>query len=1191
MLYGLKHQDIKNIAITGPYGSGKSSILKTFENKYNGTLSYEFLNISLATFDIVNPALDDEKRIKLNSDVEKSLLQQIFFKVSANELEDSHFSRLQVKKYKSIPVVNKLFLTNNLGLSFFVVALSSSLLFILKPDYPIFKDITLFNQEYKLLFKIFILLSGIALLQQVFNSFLKMGLNKLGAAGAEISFNERKGDSILNKFIDELIYFFGKTKYNIVVFEDLDRFPSRDIFIKLREINTLLNYSDEIRKKSKLIKFIFVLGDDVFQKPEDRTKFFDFIIPVIPVINSFNAEEKLRNAINQAFKDHTVEKGFFEDVSLFLDDMRMLLNIANEFVIYKNMLAATTNTDNEPPSKIQLDDTKLLSLIIYKNKYPEDFKQLNYRKGIVANIFANIKKYRDEYVLSFKEEVNNLNVRLSEIDNESINSLEELKLTYIAGYFQEIPDIRSINIENTYRGVGELLSDDLFDKLISQNTIYYTRTENRYSNSINKPFTEIEKAINPNLSYKQRKQNIIDKTGSLITEIKRKISDLESQTNRVSTLKLKDLIESSSAKNLFEGIDNQNSHDTSLIRFLIVNGYIEEDYDSYMSFFYPGELSTNDKQFLISLANHKPLDFKYPLNNPEKVYQRIQLDRFSLRAILNFDLLDYLLTIETNSKALQDFLSVIVLIEHEGFEFINEYLVMTRLNEGMPTRSENKILINKLAIHKQQYWRDFFGNQDKDDVTKNRLLSIFLEDVSLKDLPNINVDAFFSDYIDECTTIFEILANLNLDRVKEIIKVLNLRFKDITSCNSRSVLQVIEEQCAYQLTEQNILKILNILDDSSKPEINAGYTCILESGNQQLINYVNSNLEIYVTEALLLTEHLTESEHAIKTLLNSKLEDVLVSAVIKKFDFKIADITSIQNKDYWSELLEKNRIDASWNNVIKYFEHKKETLDEHLISFMANTNNSLQLSSTRLNSKDDYVQSLARKIVYCDEFNNLAYQNLIKSVPYWYSNLSDIDISNEKISHLLSANKFQVTKENHDFLKDNLPDSSFKLIEKNYSDYAKNPTIIELDSQEYKSLVDSVILQNAAKITIIKSISEALYNEDLALTNTVCRFVAQKTTEKVFSPELAEKLLGLPIDFELIVKIFNRYANDFDRARIKDIISKIDVISGLTQNKRPKIINNADTLALVIFLAVHHFLSYKEEKGQLKLTPKSKLLN
>ena len=42
-------KDIKNIALTGPYGSGKSTILKTYHKNYMGK-DLKFLFISLATF-------------------------------------------------------------------------------------------------------------------------------------------------------------------------------------------------------------------------------------------------------------------------------------------------------------------------------------------------------------------------------------------------------------------------------------------------------------------------------------------------------------------------------------------------------------------------------------------------------------------------------------------------------------------------------------------------------------------------------------------------------------------------------------------------------------------------------------------------------------------------------------------------------------------------------------------------------------------------------------------------------------------------------------------------------------------------------------------------------------------------------------------------------------------------------------
>lgn len=50
--FTLSEDDINNIAITGTYGSGKSSVMETFKKKKG--LENNFLNISLSAFDPIN---------------------------------------------------------------------------------------------------------------------------------------------------------------------------------------------------------------------------------------------------------------------------------------------------------------------------------------------------------------------------------------------------------------------------------------------------------------------------------------------------------------------------------------------------------------------------------------------------------------------------------------------------------------------------------------------------------------------------------------------------------------------------------------------------------------------------------------------------------------------------------------------------------------------------------------------------------------------------------------------------------------------------------------------------------------------------------------------------------------------------------------------------------------------------------
>src|SRR5690606_13332879 len=70
-------------------------------------------------------------------------------------------------------------------------------------------------------------------------------INTLKIQNTEIGIGENLNKSILNRHIDEILYFFSIRPYNVVIIEDLDRFQETEIFTKLREVNLLLNNSEK----------------------------------------------------------------------------------------------------------------------------------------------------------------------------------------------------------------------------------------------------------------------------------------------------------------------------------------------------------------------------------------------------------------------------------------------------------------------------------------------------------------------------------------------------------------------------------------------------------------------------------------------------------------------------------------------------------------------------------------------------------------------------------------------------------------------------------------------------------------------------------------------------------------------------------------------------------------------------------
>lgn len=80
---------------------------------------------------------------------------------------------------------------------------------------------------------------GFAILSAVILLFVivyNRKLEKIGVKDIEATFCEAQG-SILNTFIDELLYFFKALNTSNVIIEDLDRFNNTNLFSKLREIN------------------------------------------------------------------------------------------------------------------------------------------------------------------------------------------------------------------------------------------------------------------------------------------------------------------------------------------------------------------------------------------------------------------------------------------------------------------------------------------------------------------------------------------------------------------------------------------------------------------------------------------------------------------------------------------------------------------------------------------------------------------------------------------------------------------------------------------------------------------------------------------------------------------------------------------------------------------------------------------
>lgn len=614
----LKKGEIKNIALTGPFGSGKSSILLTLRKNFG---NYEYLPISLATLKADEeenpPQKTDEEIEKLNRRIEYSILQQLIYREKTSTVQNSRFKRII---HIDEGTLRKISLN---AILFFI-----SFLIAFEPKWLRVESIcnVLNWGDYNIIFDSIAILYMLSILYFVVKYFVQSygnsKLNKLNLKDGVIEIKEET--SIFNNHLDEILYFFQVTKYNVVIIEDLDRFGSPDIFLKLRELNQLLNESKIVGRN---IVFVYAVKDDIFLN-EERTKFFDYITTVIPVINPSNSKDMLKAALrDRGLEDNVIKDGDLRDMAFFIQDMRILTNIANEFQQYREKLCTGNNQ--------KLNLTKLLAMIVYKNYYPKDFAMLHRREGKVYNCI----KEKPNFAKGALDEIELKEKALEEEYQEYLKAKhlkeEDLRLLFL-NRIRNVCNGQFIDfiIDDKYYTIEQISKDDkLFNKLISEIQINYRIKD--YWGSIARVQVNVDcKSIDKSMNYTQRLNEL--KKSEDYFEIKR--ARLHRAKLNVHKYKLSTLI----------GFYRQGNSETykkielsEMMDVFIRRGFIDEEYYDYISFFYEGMVSLADRELLLSIKRDIPKEYSYHIDKVENFVKELLTYMFDTKAILNNDLLDY----------------------------------------------------------------------------------------------------------------------------------------------------------------------------------------------------------------------------------------------------------------------------------------------------------------------------------------------------------------------------------------------------------------------------------------------------------------------------------------------------------------------------------------------------------------------
>lgn len=1138
--FALGNGRIKNIALTGPYGSGKSSIIKTFET--NSRRKYSFLNISLASFKEDNTSNTDKE--SQNRLIERSILQQMLYGADANNLPYSRFKRISTPEHA---------LLKSLLLVFWII--SSYGLYLNKSELINFH---LYSTSWWLLVGLitFVLAMPVVLISDIYKTLFGISLKKISLTNAEIETGNQTEDSILNRHLDEIIYFFQSTSYNVVVIEDLDRFGDPEIFVKLREINKLINDNEQT---SGNIKFLYALKDDMFIH-KNRAKFFDFIIPVVPIINSFNSLDMMQGRLKSLALEKSINSQFLREVSLYIDDLRLIHNIFNEFLIYYDRLKSES-----------LDVTKLLAMMIYKNVYPNDFESLHYGKGVLYEICNKKSEYLHKIKNELSDELGVLRASLESTEKEKARSIRELINTYIGHIVSHTnQSVLGIVCANQHVLFNQLTTYEKFEPLISEKSIYLATNQQNYREyriAINKSFEQIENEINPGETFFSRKQNIDNRSDENRKRIQEKIPQLEKEIAKLPQIKLSQLLVQSEVS-FDENLTKLVTSEKQLLVYLVRNGYLDDSYYLYTSNFHEGRLTKNDRDFLITIRNFHHPDPDQQIDNPKEVCANMREEDFGQKYVLNVTLMDYLLEKSSeNSKHIEAANKYISENCVQSEEFFSAYFISGKHLDSF---------IKNLCAT----WPGFSSAAltSKQAAEKISYILRFVDAAYIEN--SMNSEGVLSDYLaDQGHLVFA--SNIPSPEKYDVLKKLNIRFLSLLSLEMNELLlDYLHEESLYAITPENVNYVLQkyahtpITDEFNIEKAN--YTSICTMGSNFLKGYIDENLADYIDKVfLVLPENSMEDGTAIKALINNeKIKNSQKKEIVSKQKYIFETFDGVPAV-FWTHLIEEGKITVSWKNISVYLgsENPNNKLVTELIQKPDNVNKLLKQNISEAGLEEEKSKSLSRFVLNNDEIKDHNYCKLINCLSYSYIDFPS-DVSENKLEILAKERTVKLTKESFASAAENNKLIA-SLIEKNFDDYLANKETYPIDDKVRELLLLSELNQDH-KIKICHDVTTSGAINNKSLLALIANVISQNDVDcsKIDTQILSAVIINAENEDDSI-QILIKCLPNWSETVIMDVLSQLNEPYSeiASYGKRPKLSNNILNSRLSELLKGRGFIS------------------
>ena len=730
LIQGCEDSRNNNIALDGKYGSGKSSIIETFINEIGD--EYAYLKVSFAKFN--NAKIEQDK-----------LMDQIYQEILIHDIKMPNY---------------------------FLSGLITSLLFSIFILLNIFKTFIVFDSFTNLLCSI--CFTSIFYIITIFIVNLKKGKIGIGDSSLELEKNENEIDANKLKLL-KLLNKFNKT--TIIFIEDLDRFNDITIFQNFRELNFLLN-----EKLLNRVIFIYALDTSIFDSTEERTKFFDLIIPVIPIGVKSDAMSYFCTEIVEE-----IEQKLLLVCSSFSNNLRILNNVQNEYILIKKQFL---EFNNEYYCK---EKNKIFAMVMFKNFYPRQYVELFEYNNFFDEILKDLVNIRyDDELKNTSLFTEQAKMYLSTVNLISKTTLNSKRLSYkdfvttidkFVYWQKEVANgiyprkYTMVKDENEKRKLKDFILElitigvldfDYFEYLIpiAFNSKVYKGREKEYFNDLEQRNYIIKNSNKTNLDY-----NFCD-----LYDVVRSLPETCFTYNSIHNYNIIHLIFEESffttkkecyIKSFLYKVDKDNINLKKLL-FKTIDKYMEKNNDP-------------DLTILNYYKEKKEIFELFTMEDDDVIY----LSKF-IKIMLNNN--EYINLKDTYSKSINDNINVktkVVNNYEDFYEYLNYYFdkyFLERLGKSLNFSRKN-LNLNKALVQTELF---------NDDMSSYENLCYFLDDNASENLNCIEGKLEkILDFLEE-----------NKVGIKKYNYKINRLFRNITSCNydfyeNQSILKKLSNYSNY----------------------------------------------------------------------------------------------------------------------------------------------------------------------------------------------------------------------------------------------------------------------------------------------------------------------------------------------------------------------------------------------------------